>query len=187
MNQPCTDLRPAALTEEKQQQARALVDPFRSRDHLSAGFGDRPLRLPLRLLHVRRHEFPAEEDLLSLEELDRLCSAFIASGMTQTPDYRRRAAGAAQYHDALRGLVARHLDSRRPRGTDADDQRLATRLLRRGARGAAACAASMSRSIRCDAGKIPRHHALGRSRARCWPASMRRKRPASRSRSTWSR
>ena len=33
--------------------------PLRPHDHLPAGVGDRPLRLPLRLLHVRAHELPA--------------------------------------------------------------------------------------------------------------------------------
>ena len=34
--------------------------PVRARDHLSARLGDRPLRLPLRLLHVRAHGVPAQ-------------------------------------------------------------------------------------------------------------------------------
>ena len=48
--------------------------------------------------------FLPKADLLSLEELDRLCSAFIAKGVTQAAPDRRRAAGAARHHDA--GVVA---------------------------------------------------------------------------------
>ena len=38
-----------------------LIDPFGRHDHLSAGLGDGPLRLPLRLLHGGGHDLPAEE------------------------------------------------------------------------------------------------------------------------------
>ncbi|HET6492475.1 MAG TPA: GTP 3',8-cyclase MoaA [Burkholderiales bacterium] len=39
------------------------------------------MRLPLRLLHGGRHDLPAKRDLLTLEELDRLCTVFIEKGV----------------------------------------------------------------------------------------------------------
>ena len=39
------------------------------------------MRLPLRLLHVREHDLPAKKELLTLEELDRMCSTFIGMGV----------------------------------------------------------------------------------------------------------
>jgi len=40
--------------------------------------------------------FLPKQDLLTLEELDRLCGAFVARGRAQTAADRRRAAGAAR-------------------------------------------------------------------------------------------
>ena len=66
--------------------------------------------------------FLPKKDLLSLEELDRLCSAFIEQGRAQAAHHRRRAAGPQGHHDAVpRARPASR--SRRARGTDADDQR----------------------------------------------------------------
>ncbi len=39
------------------------------------------MRFPLHILHGGTHDFPAEKDLLTLEELDRICSAFIEKGV----------------------------------------------------------------------------------------------------------
>ena len=47
--------------------------------------------------------FLPRRDLLTLEELDRLCSAFVARGVQQAAHHRRRAAGAPQHHVAVRG------------------------------------------------------------------------------------
>jgi molybdenum cofactor biosynthesis enzyme MoaA len=50
-------------------------------DHLPPRVGDRPLRFPLCLLHGGGMTFLPKKDVLSLEELDRLCSAFVAEGV----------------------------------------------------------------------------------------------------------
>ena len=42
--------------------------------------------------------FLPKRDLLSLEELDRLCSAFVARGVHEAPSHRWRAVGAARHH-----------------------------------------------------------------------------------------
>ena len=68
--------------------------------------------------------FLPKADLLSLEELDRLCSVFVAKGVTQAATDRRRAAGAARHHDAGFVAVAAPRE-RRAQGTDADHQWLA--------------------------------------------------------------
>ena len=57
-----------------------LVDPFGRDDLLSAHLGDGSLRFPLRLLHGRGHAVPARKELLTLEELDRIATAFVARG-----------------------------------------------------------------------------------------------------------
>ena len=46
--------------------------------------------------------FLPRRDLLTLEELDRICSAFVARGVTQAAHHRRRAAGAQEHHVADR-------------------------------------------------------------------------------------
>ena len=55
--------------------------PVRPGNHLFARLGDRPLRFPLRLLHGEHMAFLPKAELLTLEELDRLCSAFVARGV----------------------------------------------------------------------------------------------------------
>ena len=54
--------------------------------------------------------FLPKKELLTLEELDRLCAALRRAGRAQAPADRRRAAGPAQHHglsSAGRGICAR--------------------------------------------------------------------------------
>ena len=66
--------------------------------------------------------FLPKKDLLTLEELDRLCSRFRRQGRAQAADHRRRAAGAQEHHVAVPRAVAppRSGGARR---ADADHQR----------------------------------------------------------------
>ena len=147
--------------------------------HLSARFGDRPLRFPLRLLHGGGHDFPAQgrhavaggarPAVLGLRRA-RACASFAS------PAASRWCAADIM---TLFSSLSRHLGSGAPRRADADHQRLAARPIRRGARSRTACGASTSRSTRSIPAKFTRHHPLGRCSTRCWPASTRRKRPAS--------
>ena len=158
-----------------------LIDPFRGRS-LPARLGHRPLRFPLRLLHVRGHAFLPKRELLTLEELDRLCSAFVARGVQQAADHRRRAAGAHATSWTCSAPVAAPR-FRRARGADADHQRQPARALRRRARRAAACAGSTSRSTRSTPTSSAPSPA-GATSPRCSTASTPRGRPGCRSRST---
>ena len=61
-------------------------------------------------MHVRAHDLPAEGRLLSLEELDRLCSAFVAKGVTKL----RLTGGEPLVRRGIMTLVSslsRHLES----------------------------------------------------------------------------
>ena len=139
-----------------------LIDPFaRAITYLRVSVTD---RCDFRCVYCMSEHmtFLPKADLLSLEELDRLCSAFIAKGVTQAAPDRRRAAGAARHHDA--GVVAvAASDERRARGTDADHQRLAAGEIRRRAqRPRRRAHQRLARHARSR--QVPRHHALGRSR-----------------------
>jgi len=83
---------------------RALIDSFhRTITYLRVSVTD---RCDFRCVYCMSEHmtFLPKADLLSLEELDRLCSAFIAKGGDQATPDRRRAAGAARHHDA--GILA---------------------------------------------------------------------------------
>ena len=73
--------------------------------------------------------FLPKADLLTLEELDRLCSAFIAKGRAQAAADRRRAAGPARDHDPGDLAVAASCE-RRARRAHAHHQRLAAAEIR---------------------------------------------------------
>ena len=97
------------LDRARQKPARADRS-LPARHHLFARIGDRPMRLPLRLLHVGAHDVPAESGSLSLEELDRLCSAFVAKGVTKL----RLTGGEPLVRRGIMTLVSslsRHLES----------------------------------------------------------------------------
>jgi GTP 3',8-cyclase len=70
-----------------------MVDPFgRTISYLRVSVTD---RCDFRCVYCMAENmtFLPKADLLTLEELDRLCSAFIVKGV------RKRAAGAARHHD----------------------------------------------------------------------------------------
>ena len=80
MNQSCTDLKAAPSTPQSQTEARPLVDPFgRTISYLRISVTD---RCDYRCVYCMAEDmsFLPKADLLTLEELDRLCSAFIARG-----------------------------------------------------------------------------------------------------------
>jgi GTP 3',8-cyclase len=80
MNQSCTDLRPAPLPQKLETQARPLVDPFgRAISYLRVSVTD---RCDFRCVYCMSEDmsFLPKGELLTLEELDRLCSAFTARG-----------------------------------------------------------------------------------------------------------
>ena len=148
-----------------------LVDPFgRAITYVRVSVTD---RCDFRCVYCMAEDmtFLPKKDVLSLEELDRLCSAFVARGVRKLrltggePLVRKT---SWRSFDSL----SRHLALRRARRADADHQRLAARPLSPASSPTAACGGSTSRSIR-SIRKIQGHHALGRSRTRCLPASPR--------------
>ena len=165
--------------------APALVDPFgRAITYLRVSVTD---RCDFRCVYCMAENmtFLPKADLLTLEELDRLCSAFIARGVRKL----RLTGGEPLVRRGIMTLFAslsRHLAQRRARRAHADHQRLAIAEICRRARRPWASSASTSRSTR----SIPTSSApsrAGASSTRSWPASTPRRRPASRSRSTRSR
>ena len=137
----------AAAPELDRDRGRAsLVDPFgRAITYLRVSVTD---RCDFRCVYCMSEDmtFLPKRDLLTLEELDRLCSAFVARGVRKLrltggePLVRRDIM-------TLFGSLSRHLALRRARRADADHQRLAARAYRRRAR-RTACGASTSRSTR---------------------------------------
>ena len=113
---------------------RALIDPFaRAITYLRVSVTD---RCDFRCVYCMSEHmtFLPKADLLSLEELDRLCSAFIAKGVTKL----RLTGGEPLVRRGIMTLVSslsRHLGDRRAQGTDAHHQRLATGEIRRRAQG----------------------------------------------------
>ena len=75
---------------------RPMTDPFgRTIRYLRVSVTD---RCDLRCFYCMSEDmtFLPKADLLTLEELDRLCSAFIAQGVRKIPPHRRRTTGPAQ-------------------------------------------------------------------------------------------
>ena len=75
---------------------RPMTDPFgRTISYLRVSVTD---RCDLRCFYCMSEDmtFLPKADLLTLEELDRLCSAFIAKGVQETATDRRRTAGPPQ-------------------------------------------------------------------------------------------
>ena len=129
--------------------------------------------------------FLPKADLLTLEELDRLCSAFVAKGVRKL----RLTGGEPLVRRGIMTLfssLSRHLQDRRARRADADHQRLAARRNTPPSSRATASSASTSRSTRSTPTSSAPSPA-GAISTRCWPASTPRRRRASRSRSTRSR
>ena len=70
------------------------------------------MRFALRLLHVRGHDFPAQAGPASLEELDRLCSAFVRLGTRKLRITGGEPLVRRDDHDAVPRL-SRHLATAR--------------------------------------------------------------------------
>ena len=110
--------------------SRPMTDPFgRTISYLRVSVTD---RCDLRCFYCMSEDmtFLPKADLLTLEELDRLCSAFIAKGVRKL----RLTGGEPLVRRNVMSLVrslSRHLDYRRAQRTDADHQRLAAGAFRR--------------------------------------------------------
>ena len=79
----------------------ALTDPFgRDVTYLRVSVTD---RCDFRCVYCMAENmtFLPKKDVLSLEELDRLCSAFVAKGVRKLSADRRRTAGAQEHHEPL--------------------------------------------------------------------------------------
>ena len=108
--------------------------PVPAPHRLPPGVGHRPLRFPLRLLHGRADAVPAQARAPDAGGAGPALHRLRPAGRAQAAHHRGRAAGAAGHHD----LLPRHGPASglgRPRGADADHQRLPARPLRRRARG----------------------------------------------------
>ena len=126
--------------------------------------------------------FLPRADLLTLEELDRLCIAFVARGVRKL----RITGGEPLVRKNIIWLfqaLSRHLRRRRARRADADDQRQPAQALCRRSQERQASSASTSRSTRCDPTVSAPSPAGAISRPSC-RGSTRPTPPASRSRST---
>ena len=79
-----------------------LIDPFgRAITYLRVSVTD---RCDFRCVYCMSEHmtFLPKRELLTLEELDRLCTAFVAQGRAQAADHRRRAAGRRDIMCAVR-------------------------------------------------------------------------------------
>ena len=159
-----------------------MIDPFgRSITYLRVSVTD---RCDLRCVYCMAEDmaFLPKRDLLTLEELDRICAAFIRLGTNKIritggePLVRRdvmtlfRSLGARLGAGGLKELVVTtngtqlaKLADGAVRGRRAADQRVARHA---------------------GSGQVRRDHPLGQDRARRWTASSPPRRPGWRSRST---
>ena len=154
MNAPTIDLPPRST--------RALIDPFaRAITYLRVSVTD---RCDFRCVYCMAENmtFLPKADLLSLEELDRLCTAFIDKGVRKL----RLTGGEPLVRRGIMTLVgslARHLK------TGALDELTLTtngsqlpKYARRACRARRQAHQRLARHAR--SGQVPRHHALGRTR-----------------------
>ena len=164
--------------------ARPMTDPFgRTVSYLRVSVTD---RCDLRCFYCMSEDmtFLPKADLLTLEELDRLCSAFIAKGVRKL----RLTGGEPLVRRNVMSLVrslSRHL------GTGALDELTLTTNGSQLARFAGELRDCGVRRINVSLDTLdPRNSApspAGATSTRFWPASRRRERRVSRSRSTRSR
>ena len=122
---------PAALTPAT---PAPLIDPFgRAITYVRVSVTD---RCDFRCTYcmAANPQFLPRRDLLTLEELDRLCAAFVRRG---TRKLRITGGEPLVRRDVMQlfGRLSRHLASGRAGRADADDQRLTARALRPGAGG----------------------------------------------------
>ena len=154
--------------------AHALVDPFeRAITYLRVSVTD---RCDFRCVYCMAEHmaFLPKADLLSLEELDRLCSVFVAKGVSKL----RLTGGEPLVRRGIMTLfksLSRHLDS------GALKELTLTTNGSQLAKYAAELEGLRRRAHQCLArharrGQVPRHHPLGRSRQGARRASTRRRR-----------
>src|SRR4051812_31160068 len=99
-------------------------------DHpLSARLGHRPLRPALLLLHVRRHDLPAEGGSADAGRTRPAVLGVHRQGRAEIATHRRRAAGPTQY-DVAGALALASPRFRRLERADADNQRFTTAAFR---------------------------------------------------------
>src|SRR3981189_3394764 len=109
-----------------------MTDPFRRNiSYLRVSVTD---RCDLRCFYCMSEDmtFLPKADLLTLEELDRLCSAFIAKGVRKLRLTGGQPPGAGPVQrDVAGALAVAPSSNRRAQRTDADHQRLAIGAFRR--------------------------------------------------------
>ena len=105
--------RAAALEPDRVRGRSSLVDPFGRAHHLFARLGDRSLRFPLRLLHGRGHDLPAEGRCPDARGARPAVLRLRRARRAQASPHRRRAAGAPTDIMALFRSLSRHLACRR--------------------------------------------------------------------------
>ena len=165
-------------------QPAPLIDPFqRAITYLRVSVTD---RCDFRCVYCMSENmaFLPKPDLLTLEELDRLCSAFVARGVRKL----RLTGGEPLVRRGIMTLVrslSRHL------GDGLDELTLTTngsQLPKYAARAGGLRRQAHQRLARhARSRQVPRHHALGRARQGAGRHRRRAERRASRSRSTRSR
>ncbi len=89
---------------------RPLIDPFGRAILLSARVGDRPLHFRCVYCMSEDMTFLPKQDLLTLEELDRLCSVFVGKGVRKLLITGGEPLVRRDNHDAV-PLLSRHLES----------------------------------------------------------------------------
>ena len=143
----------------------SMIDPFgRTITYLRVSVTD---RCDLRCVYCMAEEmtFLPKAELLTLEELDRVCGAFVRLGVEKDPPDRRRAAGAARRHDAV-PRARPPSRGRRAGRADPHHQRHPAGPLCRPSCAMPGCGGSTSRSTRSTRRASPRSPAAAGS-SRC--------------------
>ena len=153
-----------------------VIDPF-GRNHLSARLRHR--RCDFRCVYCMAEDmtFLPRSEVLSLEELDRLCSAFVRLGVRKL----RLTGGEPLVRRNIMSLfrsLGRHLPDRRARRADAHHQRQPARPLCGRAKGRGGAADQrLARYARSR--EVRRDHALGQARQGAGGHRRRRSAPGS--------
>ena len=154
-----------------------VIDPFgRAISYVRVSVTD---RCDFRCVYCMAEDmtFLPKAELLTLEELDRLCTAFVDLGVRKI----RLTGGEPLVRRNVMWLVeqlGRHVAQRRAGRADAHHQRQPARALRRRSGPGRACAGSTSRSTRWIA-TASRRSPAGASSTRSWPGSRPPRAPGS--------
>ena len=164
--------------------AATMIDPFgRAITYLRVSVTD---RCDLRCVYCMAEDmhFLPKRDLLTLEELDRLCGAFIGLGTTKIRLTGGEPLVRRDVMTLFRSLGARH--RQRAEGADRHHQRHAARQARRGA---VRCRRAADERVAGHArpGAVRRRSPAGARSSKRWTASSPPRPPGWRSRSTPSR